>query len=413
MLSRFSLLLSALCAFLVLAPAARACIEVPDVGGCVSSMHFGELEQGTSNCTTTYIDTVSRGFPITFSYSISGPGTSLVSLSPSCNQTVPAGVQWEGCTFSWTASQLGTFTSTVDFAMTGTKPDGSPFSATCRTLSTVTIVPAATPFNPSDGVVDTLPPVVQNVPTSGVFTSLSVAATMKFDPSVVDRQGSMFLGARVPPYATFNGQIGSPAKGLSALQTVKTTASDTWYISNGSQWNAYFGGSIPPLLSGILNDANARIPAVNGVDTSKFCDTEFYVGYGTSGEAMLANNTLGKIYTVMCNFGFVGVTSGTPWNLTLAASIQVATADSGRNGAYYIGRLHHGQWSMHNGSGWVPYDGGPIPPYASGTLFTQSFPVFNDENLSAQSGMQVYAGYGLSSEDMLNNRKYGLIYSVE
>jgi hypothetical protein len=266
-------------------------------------------------------------------------------------------------------------------------------------------------FDPNAGVPTILPPVVQSVVPSGTASDLSLAVTMKFDPSIP--QGSIFVGARVPPYATGSGLTGgSPIQGTSEVRQAQDVATETWYTSNGTSWGP-LGAAIPPYFTGTLNDANALINILNGANTAGLCGTEFYVGYGTSSSEMLANNTLGKVYTVMCNFDFTGSASGSASGLSLTANIQVATADAGKLGYIYVGRLMNNHWSLNSGGGWVAYNGGAVPIYTSGMLSSRQMQVFNNENVQSQVGAQIYVGYGLNEADMLFNNKYKLVHTIQ
>lgn len=109
MITRFLSLLSVLCASLALQSEAQACTELPDTGSCMSRYDVGEVILGSSGCLSFHpvYDLNDHGFPITISYSISGPGAQFLSLSPGCNETVPDGAHWGGCTISWRADSLG------------------------------------------------------------------------------------------------------------------------------------------------------------------------------------------------------------------------------------------------------------------------------------------------------------------
>jgi hypothetical protein len=266
------------------------------------------------------------------------------------------------------------------------------------------------PFDPTLGIPATLPSVVQSVAPSGTAASMSLTATMKFDDSIKGKTGSIFVGARVPVYANGNGL--NVGRNATELRQPQNAATETWYLSNGSSWSQ-LGTTIPAHFTGALDDANALVNILDGANTAGLCGVEFYVGYGTSSSAMLANNTLGKVYTVMCNFDFTGSASGSTSSLTLSANTQVATADAGKNGNFYLGRLLNNQWTLHNGSGWGAYNGGAVPVYASGVLSSRQIQVFSNENVQNLMGAQIYVGYGLDDADLLTNKKYRLVYTIQ
>lgn len=116
---------------------------------------------------------------------------------------------------------------------------------------------------------------------------------------------------------------------------------------------------------------------------------------------------------MLCNYAFNAVSGGDASSLTLEATVQVATADAGKTGYYYVGRLQNGQWWLNNGSEWVVYGGSSVPAYASGPLATRQIRIFSNENVQSLIGGQIYVGYGTSDTEMLGNNRYGLVYTVK
>jgi len=109
---------------------------------------------------------------------------------------------------------------------------------------------------------------------------------------------------------------------------------------------------------------------------------------------------------------FSATASGTTSNLTLAASINVADADVGRDGNLYLGFTFGQLWYFNNGTGWVEFNSGALPVYASGPLASQTIEVVRDADLASLIGAQLYVGYGLTESDMLTNTKYAMVYTV-
>lgn len=264
-------------------------------------------------------------------------------------------------------------------------------------------------FVPSAGIPDPLPSVVRTVSATGTSSALSLSAVMNFG-SMTGQMGSIFVGARVPPYST-----ASSLTGMHPTSAVRqpSEATETWLLSNGSSWGQYVGGTLTPSFTGWLNNASSLVSVLDNVNIAGLCGTEFYVGYGSSGESMLLNNTLGKIYTVMCNFAFTASVSGNADALNLTATVQVATADTGKSGSLYVAYLLNGQWMAHNGSTWVSYTGGNLPAYANGTLATRQIQIFNNENVRNLVGAQIFVGYGTSDIEMLSSNRYGAVYLIQ
>ena len=109
---------------------------------------------------------------------------------------------------------------------------------------------------------------------------------------------------------------------------------------------------------------------------------------------------------------FSAAANGTINNLTVTAHLNVADADAGRNGNYYLAFIFQQTWYANNGTGWVRYDGGALPIYAAGLLANQTGVVVRNEDVSSLVGGRLYVGYGLTQDDMLVNGKYAMVYTV-
>ena len=109
---------------------------------------------------------------------------------------------------------------------------------------------------------------------------------------------------------------------------------------------------------------------------------------------------------------FRATATGTVGNLTIAASMEVADADAGKNGSVYLLAKFSGGWYAHNGTSWALWRSGPVPAHSTGTLTNRSIEVARDANASSLAGMQVFLGYGLNETDMLANGKYDLVYTL-
>lgn len=109
---------------------------------------------------------------------------------------------------------------------------------------------------------------------------------------------------------------------------------------------------------------------------------------------------------------FSATTSGTASALTVVANVGVGDGDVNQAGSIYLAADIGSGWYLHNGTGWVPWTSGPLPPYYTGTLSSRSFDVVRNMDLSFLAGTQVYVGYGRNENDMLANNKLGLIYTV-
>lgn len=109
---------------------------------------------------------------------------------------------------------------------------------------------------------------------------------------------------------------------------------------------------------------------------------------------------------------FSATTSGSTSALTVVANIGIGDADLNQQGSMYLAADIGSGWYLHNGTGWVAWTGGALPPYYTGGLSSRSFDVIRNVDMSFLGGTQIYVGYGRSESDMLSNNKAGLVYTV-
>lgn len=103
--------------------------------------------------------------------------------------------------------------------------------------------------------------------------------------------------------------------------------------------------------------------------------------------------------------------SATP---TISAALSVAAADKGKTGKLYAAYLlPNGLLYFLTSTGWVRYDGAALPVYAETTLGEHSLVLWPGKALSGMGNAVFYIGYGLSENDLLENRKYSAIHTVE
>lgn len=103
---------------------------------------------------------------------------------------------------------------------------------------------------------------------------------------------------------------------------------------------------------------------------------------------------------------------GTTDNLTISITFNIADADIGKNGNYYVAFSHNDDWYFDSPQGWVLFSGSPAPIYASGSLSSETAVLITDADFSSFIGAQLYLGYGLTESDMVNNAKSALVYTI-
>lgn len=165
----------------------------------------------------------------------------------------------------------------------------------------------------------------------------------------------------------------------------------------GASWTAFNNGLTDASVS--ISARNMRAIAVaSGVVYAggDFGVYSYSAGSGQGGHSITGSSSGGNDY------------------LYLHAQIHVAASDAGRYGNYYVAAmLPGGSWYLHNGAVWVPWSGGALPVYSSGSLADTTIPVLTGMDVRSLAGTSVVVGYGLSDSDMLSNQKYTVIYTIQ
>jgi hypothetical protein len=387
-----------------------ACLLFVPLDVVAMDVNFGEVQVGHSATWSPLIDCNNEDVPKTSTITITGGDFGEFTISGPMTWTVLPGQCDPAHTLSFHPSSPGE--KSLFIVGSETKRNAIYYSWADTFTGTGITGPSTNllSFDPLAGVPSTLPAVAKTVTPTGTANALSLSVRMDFDASVAGKNASLFLGAHIPASATASGLHGNQA--ASELRTAQQAATDTWLINNGSSWSA-LGATIPAYLTGPLNDANAMVSILNNSNIAGLCGTEFYVGYGTSADAMLANNTLGKIYTVMCNYDMTGNASGNSASFSLSANVQVATIDAGKNGSFYVGKLQNDQWSLFDGTNWVPCSESTAPAYATSILSSRQIQIYSNANVQNQVGAGIYAGYGLDLNDLLTKSKYKQVQTIQ
>ena len=111
---------------------------------------------------------------------------------------------------------------------------------------------------------------------------------------------------------------------------------------------------------------------------------------------------------------FSAASSGSNRNLTVTASVQASSADSGRSGLLFaVASVPGAGLFCLTSTGWTPC-GSTFPSLASVTLRSHTIPLLDGSiDVSGLAGTDIYVGYGLSLADMLNGIKYQLVYRIQ
>jgi hypothetical protein len=138
--------------------------------------------------------------------------------------------------------------------------------------------------------------------------------------------------------------------------------------------------------------------------------------WGNNRYGQLGDGTAGfrPFPALVLTFYATGTPSGGNSSLSLLANFNIALADMGRTGNFYIAALlTTGELFFLTPSGFIQYSGGPIPAYSTDTLSNRSISILSDVNVTPFLGTILFAGYGLSDADLIGNSKYDAIYTVQ
>lgn len=117
--------------------------------------------------------------------------------------------------------------------------------------------------------------------------------------------------------------------------------------------------------------------------------------------------------TRAAGFTISSLPTGFSTNLTLAADVQVAPTDVGRQGSVYVAALVGNVFFFMDGNGaWHAWAGGAMPAYYTGVLGTHNVPIVSRTDVSPLGGLDVFVGYGQDEADMLNNAKYSKVLGI-
>ena len=121
--------------------------------------------------------------------------------------------------------------------------------------------------------------------------------------------------------------------------------------------------------------------------------------------------------TVLSNtFNVTTSTGGTATIPLLTSILTVASADVGSTGNIYVAAVVNGTLYFNNGQTWVLYTdamANQFPAFYSGTLnSSHSLVILSDIDISGLGTVNFYVGYGADTQDMLQNNRYQLTYTL-
>lgn len=122
----------------------------------------------------------------------------------------------------------------------------------------------------------------------------------------------------------------------------------------------------------------------------------------------------GRAKQLGSGWSVAATTSGTLTNLSLSLTVTPVATDVGKTGALYVAALSGKNWYTYDGSSWKLYTSGVLPAYATLKLTSShTIELFNGNNATSMKYAQIYAGYGLSLDDMVTRNLYRGVYTIE
>ncbi|MBI5936450.1 MAG: hypothetical protein HY850_01220 [Betaproteobacteria bacterium] len=110
-----------------------------------------------------------------------------------------------------------------------------------------------------------------------------------------------------------------------------------------------------------------------------------------------------------------GKSSGTNKDLSLTANINVDNSHAGKTGNIYVVAIYQGWVFVHNGSTWVSWDPATtLPAYATNvSLSDRSINVLDKLDVSSLVGTTILVGYARDQDDLINNKAYEVVHTVQ
>lgn len=110
-----------------------------------------------------------------------------------------------------------------------------------------------------------------------------------------------------------------------------------------------------------------------------------------------------------------GQSSGGNKGLSLTAGINVDNSHAGKTGNIYVVAIYQGSVFAHNGTTWVPWNGtATLPAYAANvSLSDRNINVLDKLDVSSIMGTTIVVGYGRDLQDLLDNKTYEVVHTVQ
>jgi hypothetical protein len=101
-------------------------------------------------------------------------------------------------------------------------------------------------------------------------------------------------------------------------------------------------------------------------------------------------------------------------NGSVNVNVRITDSDSAGTRQFFVGALYAGSWYFLQLRAWLPWQSGKlqdIPSYHSTSVLLTDAQInaLSDTDLSIYPGLRIYAGMGVSADDMIQQGSYGLV----
>ncbi len=281
-----------------------------------------------------------------------------------------------------------------------------------------------------NGFLDLIPEVANNIPADKIPlflmkvtpTTVTTNVLVKYDPQSLSKNGNVY----VVGFVKANSPLLQTKTGFSVLAP-DTVVPVMLTRSGFKQMGA--GTAVDPVYSGPLDASNNTFTIY---DPANFDNTRDYgvfcVGYATdvgtpSAKGQIRAAVTGKIdgayqcppIQISGTGSFTATSNDRSEALTLNAAIAPKSADIGKPmNIYTWAVVPNGSFFVKKPGGWDVMNTLQLDTNFSATLTNNlAVPIVDNLDLRSLAGTQAYVGYGVSEKDMLDNARYGLVYTIK
>ncbi len=282
----------------------------------------------------------------------------------------------------------------------------------------------------ADGPLDLIPDVANVISSEKnspflmkvAATSVNTNVLVKYDPQSLSKNGNVYVVGFVKANSPLlRNPTGFSAAAPDSVVPVMLTRSGFKQMSAGA--------SVEPVYRGPLDTSNNTFTMYDSVNFDNTKDYGvFCVGYATdvgtpSAKGQIRAAVTGKIdgayqcppIQVAGTSSFTATSNDRTESLTLNVAIAPKSADIGKPMNVYTWAVApNGTFFVKKPGGWDVMNALQLDTNFTVTLSNNlAVPIVDNLDLRSLAGTQAYVGYGVSEKDMLDNARYGLVYTIK